>query len=53
MEQFLKFSFQFLGHAKAKDRGERDGLADSVLNKELDLSASDLASVINGVNCAS
>uniref|UniRef100_G1NN56 Sperm associated antigen 17 n=1 Tax=Meleagris gallopavo TaxID=9103 RepID=G1NN56_MELGA len=35
------------GHAKAKDRGERDGLADSVLNKELDLSASDLVSLEN------
>lgn len=51
LEQVLKFSFQFLGHAETNDKDKRDGLSDSVLNKELDLSTSDLASA-NGVNCA-
>ncbi|XP_052558893.1 sperm-associated antigen 17 [Tympanuchus pallidicinctus] len=36
------------GHAKGKDKDERDGLA--VLNKKLDVSTSDLASVMNGVS---
>ncbi|XP_021252658.1 sperm-associated antigen 17 isoform X3 [Numida meleagris] len=35
------------GHAEINDKDERDGLADSVLNKELDLSTSDLASLEN------
>ncbi|XP_072182655.1 sperm-associated antigen 17 [Excalfactoria chinensis] len=35
------------GHAETNDKDERDGLSDSVLNKELDLSTSDLVSLEN------
>ncbi|XP_015729675.1 sperm-associated antigen 17 isoform X2 [Coturnix japonica] len=33
------------GHAETNDKDKRDGLSDSVLNKELDLSTSDLVSL--------
>ncbi|XP_040563022.1 sperm-associated antigen 17 isoform X2 [Gallus gallus] len=35
------------GHAETNDKDERDGLPDSVLSKELDLSTSDLVSLEN------
>lgn len=43
----LKFCFQFSGHAETDDKDGRDCLADPVLNKEMDLFSSDLASVID------
>ncbi|GAB0177579.1 sperm-associated antigen 17 [Grus japonensis] len=40
------------GHTETNGKDGRDGLADPVLNKELDLPISDKASVKNRINCA-
>lgn len=52
LEHFLKFCFQFPGHTETNGKGGKDDLTDPVLNKELDLLISDMASVRNGINCA-
>lgn len=55
LEQFFKFCFQFSEYSEISDEDEEDeedGLVDLLLNEELDLPASDVASVRNGVSLA-